>query len=560
MKLGGGAKVAEQNEIVPSEETLLEAFKSQIKSSPFWSSICGIVGFIAIVAGGILFISIKDIQDFSLTVLIIGLLLLLIALVLSPKGIAMFLVGRQARIGANILVMTLAFFIIVALLNFLFFRNFQRFDVTYTRFFSLAPQTVQILENLDVEIRANAFLVDDDFRRQQVEDILNEFSRNSPNFSYRFVDPELNRSVALTYNVTQFPAIVIENMEVGTFQAAFPASEQQLLTSVLVVTGVETKKVYILTGHKERSSTRDIATGLIEPLGFDLALEGLLRDNYSVQALNLMQLSHVPDDAAALVIAGPTQELDKQEYNALDDYLSSGGRLIIMLDPNSPQSFRDLISEWGIKTYTDTLADAGSSVAGHVLTPLMQRANGQFISTELSGLGITSQIDVVFFPGATAIGSTVLAEDIPPQTRFVPLAMTTQASWLETNVDNPRPDPELDLPGPFPVSSALEACAKIEAIPVRCQNNMPLTKIVAFGDSDFISNEFYTSRDNSDLFLNSVNFLTDDYDLISIRPKVFPVRELVLTSNQRDFIQWSSWFLPPILLLIMASWIWWRRR
>ena len=89
---------------------------------------------------------------------------------------------------------------------------------------------------------------------------------------------------------------------------------------------------------------------------------------------------------------------------------------------------------------------------------------------------------------------------------------------------------------------------------------MPLTKIVAFGDSDFVSNEFYTSRDNSDFFLNSVNFLTDDYDLISIRPKVFPVRELVLTANQRDFIQWSSWFLPPTLLLVIAALIWWRRR
>lgn len=552
--------MAEDKQFVPTEETIVEAFKAQIKSAPFWTAICGIVGFIALIAGGILFLSIRDIQSFSLTVLIIGVMLLFVSLILSPRGIAIFLVGRKARVGANVLIMTLAFLIIIALLNFLFFRNFQRFDVTYTRFFSLAPQTVQILENLDVEVRANAFFVDGDGRRQQVEDILNEFSRNSSNFSYRFVDPELNRSVALTYNVNQFPAIVIENMEVGTFQAAFPASEQQLLTGVLVVTGVKTKKVYILTGHKELSATRDLATGLIEPLGFDLALEGLLRDNYSVQALNLAQIQEVPGDAAALIIAGPKQDLDQAEYKALDNYLSSGGRLIVLLDPNSPQSFRDLVSEWGIKAYNDTLADAGSSVAGHILTPLMQRANGQFVSTDLSGIGITSQIDVVFFPGATAIGSMVLAEDIPPQTRFIPLAMTTQASWLETNVDNPKPDPELDLPGPFAVASALEACAKIDAIPVRCSNNLPLTKIVVFGDSDFISNEFFTSRDNSDFFLNSVNFLTDDYDLISIRPKIFPVRELVLTANQRDFIQWSSWFLPPVLLTLMAAWIWWRRR
>ena len=115
--------MVDDKELVPSEETLFEAFQSQLKSAPFWSSICGIVGFIATVAGGILFLSIEDIQSFSLSVLIIGLLLLFIALILSPRGIAMFLVGRQARIGTNILIMTLAFFIIIALLNFLFFYN-----------------------------------------------------------------------------------------------------------------------------------------------------------------------------------------------------------------------------------------------------------------------------------------------------------------------------------------------------------------------------------------------------------------------------------------------------
>ena len=91
--------MADDKELVPSEETLIEAFQSQLKSPPFWSSICGIVGFIAAVAGGILYLSIKDIQSFSLTVLIIGLLLLFIALVLSPRGIAMFLVGRLSLIN-----------------------------------------------------------------------------------------------------------------------------------------------------------------------------------------------------------------------------------------------------------------------------------------------------------------------------------------------------------------------------------------------------------------------------------------------------------------------------
>ena len=548
------------SKLAPAEETLAEALKSQVRSTSFWSTVAAIVGVVAVVAGGILYLSIEDIEGFSLTVLIIGAALLFGSLVLSPRGVAIFLVGRQARYGTNILIMAVAFFAIIVLVNFLFFRNFQRFDVTATRFFTLAPQTAQILSNLEVPVRANAFFVEGDIRRQQVEDILNEFARNSNNFEYRFVDPELRRAIALNYNVTQFPAIVIENLEVGTFQQVFPATEQQLVTGVLVVTGVERKKVYILTGHKERSATRDVATGDIEAIGFDLALEGLLRDNYAVQALNLLQVRSVPPDAAAVIVAGPEQDLDPEEYAALDGYLTAGGRMVVLLDPNSPPSFRDLLSEWGIRVSVETLADAGSSIAGRLLTPLLQRANGQYVSTELSGVGITSQIDVTFFPDATAIGATLPAEDIPPHTRFVPLALTTQASWLETDVDNPRPDPSVDIPGPYAVASVVEACAKIGDPPIRCLSSMPLTKLVAFGDSDFVSNEFFTSRDNADFFLNSVNYVTDDVDLISVRPKIFPVRELVLTSNERDFIQWSSWFLPPALLVLLGAWVWWRRR
>ena len=155
-------------EPAPAEETLIEALRSQVKSTAFWSTVAAIVGVIALVAGGILFLSIEDIQNFSLSVVIIGAVLLFGALGLSPRGVAIFLVGRQARFGTNVLIMTLAFLLIVVLINFLFFRNFQRFDVTYTRFFSLAPQTVQILDDLEVPIRANAFFVDGDIRRARV--------------------------------------------------------------------------------------------------------------------------------------------------------------------------------------------------------------------------------------------------------------------------------------------------------------------------------------------------------------------------------------------------------
>ena len=81
-----------------------------------------------------------------------------------------------------------------------------------------------------------------------------------------------------------------------------------------------------------------------------------------------------------------------------------------------------------------------------------------------------------------------------------------------------------------------------------------------FGDSDFARNRFFFSSDNADLLLNSVNWLADDYELISIRPKLLPYRELVLNSRERDFIKWSSWFFPPAVMMLLGGLVWWRRR
>ena len=79
-------------------------------------------------------------------------------------------------------------------------------------------------------------------------------------------------------------------------------------------------------------------------------------------------------------------------------------------------------------------------------------------------------------------------------------------------------------------------------------------------DSDFITNEWSNFSDNANLFLNSVNWLTDDYELISIRPRLFPMRELIVNKLERDFIKWSGWLLPPATMMVLAFLVWWRRR
>ena len=160
----------------------------------------------------------------------------------------------------------------------------------------------------------------------------------------------------------------------------------------------------------------------------------------------------------------------------------------------------------------------------------------------------------------TALALSVPAADRPPQTSYQALAWTSAGGWFEENLDRPGLDSPDESPAQYAVAALLEACAKINAPATECGRQTPNTKLVVFGDSDFASNDFFTSRDNGDLFLNAVNYVTDDIELISIRPKVRVERNLSLTSNEREFVRWSSWLLPPALLLLLGVWVWWRRR
>ena len=90
--------------------------------------------------------------------------------------------------------------------------------------------------------------------------------------------------------------------------------------------------------------------------------------------------------------------------------MKSGGRLVALFDPVTPDNFNRLISQWGVFATKDfdtgrplSIADAVSNVAGEELTPLLQRANVQY-STSTSpttvGIPIADPDRCYFLPGS----------------------------------------------------------------------------------------------------------------------------------------------------------------
>ena len=80
------------------------------------------------------------------------------------------------------------------------------------------------------------------------------------------------------------------------------------------------------------------------------------------------------------------------------------------------------------------------------------------------------------------------------------------------------------------------------------------------GDSDFAMNAYLNNAGNSDLFLNEVNYLAEEEDQITIRPKEVDDRRVNLTQKDNKIILYSIVITLPLLIVIGGVLVYMKRR
>ncbi len=569
----------------PGSLDTLAKIRSNIRSIQVMLLVAG-SGAAAI--GAVVWLFIRNLSDAGILVLGIGVALLILDAVISWRAVGRALFGRRGRYGANTVLMAIVFIAIVAVLNWLFFwlsdrpdpMGWLRVDTTATKQCNLSDQAIAILNSVEEPIRANAFFETNTPQGaaawQDTRDLLNEFRRRAPKgFEIRLIDPDLQPNLAVEYGITIGPAIAIEAMESRRVEVIVGANprrgpqvfgETDLSTGLLIVSQIRQKGVLFITGHGERDITDPDGSE-----GYGRALQAIVRDNYVVSSVTVQELGRLltADNSVApavIIFAGPqTDMIDTagvSEASIIVEYFRRGGSGLFLLEPDTPPTWRDLIGRYGLTLGTGQMVDTSSFVAPSPNFLQLKRSNGQIPA----GHQITDPIDVVYMPGTAFIGRTVdestvpQADDGTPFIRQTLLAQTTLSSWEELG-DLIEFNQGEDIPGPLPVAIAIEAIAELNQAPqVDPDGAFIVTSIVVIGDSDFGSNNFFSSAKNGDLLANSVNWLARDFELISTRPKTRVFRELVLTQTERDFIRWTGWLLMPTLIGSIGVATWWRRR
>jgi ABC-type uncharacterized transport system involved in gliding motility auxiliary subunit len=488
-----------------------------------------------------------------------GLVCTLLYMLSQWREVARSFSGREAKYGTVAVVSAIVVLAILVAVNYLGVRHNKRWDTTAARQFTLSDQTRKILEGLPKPVTIKVFAAPEDFQR--FRDRLDEYQYASRQVSIEYIDSVKYPSRAQQYKVEQHGTVVFEYD--GRTERVTSDGEQELTNGLIKVVQGKQLKLYFVQGHGEKSTdgaTQDSYSVVSSSLG---------SENYAVDKLVLAQQKDVPDDASVLIIAGPKTDLFAPEIDMLKRYLGKGGKILFMIDPpDKPENaampnLMALLKDWGIEVGNNVVVD----VSG--MGRLLGTGPEVPVSANYQQHAITD--------GFKLLTAYRLARSVSPVTgdtsgKFPQTIVETGPnSWGETDIkmlstsgEVKREEDKGDKPGPVSLAAAVSSPATdVPPPPADAkpdETNKPETRVVVFGDSDFATNGWLGFQGNRDLFLNTVNWLSKQENLIAIRPREAQDRGVTMTASQQEFVRLVSKYLIPMLILIGGIVVWARRR
>jgi ABC-type uncharacterized transport system involved in gliding motility auxiliary subunit len=503
-----------------------------------WSRSAASIGIALVFAGYVYHVRMGAYPNTVKVLLIAGGMFLVAAIALGIKGIIAYFSLRSSQLGTNTVTLSLAVLAILAIVNYAGFRHHKRIDLTAEKLFTLSDQTKKIVGGLKSDVHIVRFDKDSD---PAFDELMAEYQNVSPHLKFQNVDPQQRPEVANEYGAKRVKDVVVasgqkkEMLEAG---ARGNHSEEDVTSAILKVTSDTQKLVCFVTGHGEKSATDE------DKAGYALADQGLKKQNYVTRTFNLVTDNGVPSECTVVVVAGPTQSFFPQEADLLAKYMDAGGKALIESDPETDPKLDGVLQAWNINLGKNVVIDisgVGRLLGAGPTIPLVVDFGPSPVTKNLQG-GMT------FFPLARTV---TVADRSKSDPLTIELLKTSPRSFTVPNLEKKeiRYDPKTDMAGPLTlgVSSSRKIGDKSG-------------RMVVIGDSDYATNPMIGMQHNGDLFYNAINWLAEDENLISIRPKSMTNRRVTLTQAQSTALYWIDVVLLPGLVVFAGILIWWKRR
>ncbi|NSW58218.1 MAG: Gldg family protein [Armatimonadetes bacterium] len=544
--------------------------RAQTTLTGLLSIVAALFGGLTLIVGILWWLVSKTFGLWPKVFIIVAAVCFIYAIVVNFRSIVASFKQRRVVTGMNTAVFTVIIVGILVLLNVISVRHrFFRYDATENKQYSLSDQTRKVVKALDKDVQMIAFMSPEYPEYRQVRDRLEEYRALSPRLKVEYYDPHTRVDKVREYNVSVDGSVIIKAGD--RKEDVMGGDEERITSAILAVTTGDKTKIYFLTGHGEfdpmelgQDSVNDIKR----------ALE---TQQYAVETLSLLNKKDavVPQDAAAVVIAGAQHPLQEAEMAALKKYADQGGKLFIALS-NTPQApdFSEILATRGVKPSKGKIMDPNAEHnAGTPTIPAVLRPESHEITRNLQGL---------VFPMAMALE----VEETPPPPPSYPgappppvdqkataLMKTSADAWLDnlgpTGKGNGSRDSG-EASGPFVMAAAIDESKKDKpptppGMPPEPENEEegPGTRIVVVADAEFMTDRLIEANRlwaNAAFALNAINWLVGNEKLISIPPKETETPYLTMVGAQKAIATVLTIFVVPGLVVLAGGFVWWRRR
>lgn len=462
--------------------------------------------------------------------------------------------------GSTTIILILIIFLIYFGVNFLLDKVIlPEYDFTENKLYSLSDETKTKMKNLSKEVTITLINYGDN---QDYIGLVEKYVALSDKIKMERIDDLASRSdIMQKYSLSATDKIILINSDgkekelseydLSTFDYStyetVDISEEAITNAIIDITTENKPKIYIMNNHTQYKAD------------YLKTIKSALEDDASeVETLDLLVAGSVPEDCDCLIITTLKEDITESEKDYILDYISRGGEMLLLCGPNllgvQLNNFNQVLNQYGI-TIEDGVIFEGS-------TSNMLYGYPDFIVEEVLNNSITESLNMnlnVCFADAAAISiDENKLEELGVE--YETLITTTDKAFKRTNlnINSSNRTSEDSKEGEYTIG----------ILATKTIDENKTSKVVLYSNELFamdmsISLNGYTYSianlyNNADIVINSISYLNEREDIITIR-KYNDTVTYSVTQGQHNIIM-AIIFITPVVIIALGIVIWICRR
>lgn len=471
---------------------------------------------------------------------------------------------KQFRLGTYTVATTIVILAILVVINMCagaIPTKYTQLDMTSTGMYSIGDETKSVVSNIEDDVTVY-WIVQDGEEDETVENLLEQNKDLNKKLTVEKVDPVINPNFASRYTndsvYNNSLVVVCEAKNKSRYVSYYDIystsydedyntvteynGEGALTAALNYVTSDGQTKVYTLSGHGEQTI----------PDNFQSAMEN---QNIALETLSLLSEGSVPEDCESLLIYSPASDLSKAEVKAIRNYVKKGGSVMMFTDCQAEElpNLYGMMEKYGVKAVSGMIVekDANYYASGYpnYLIPEIEEHD---ITQPLTGGNY-----YVLMPIAQGLEISQSQSDSEDGDSYMvtPLLTTTDQAFSKKDGINAtsaeKESGDISTEDGFAVGVA-----------VTDDSGSAEGKIVWYTSSYITDQQMDTlsAGANMDLIINSISWMCDTEEAITIHAKTMNNEYLTLTSAQSGRWTIILVIVIPLAFLISGIYVWAKRR